>query len=78
MNIDKYILNNHLRIIVKPNSKKNEIKGYDINKKGLRVNIKVKAEQGKANIEVIKFFKKLGHTVSIVKGLKSKEKLLRI
>lgn len=74
----KYITNNSLKIIVKPNSPENEIKGFDVNRKALRVNIKAKAEQNKANIEIIKFFKKLGYDISIVKGLKSKEKILKI
>jgi len=76
--IDKYIVNNTLKIIVKPNSKENKIKEYDFNRKALRVDIKAKAEHNKANIEVIKFFKKLGYDSEIVKGLKSKEKILRI
>jgi len=76
--ISNYLTNNTLKIIVKSNSLKNEIKDYDINKKALRVNIKAKAEHNKANIEVIKFFKKLGYDTEIVKGLKSKEKILKI
>ena len=76
--IEKYIANNTLKIIVKPNSKENEIKEYDFNKKALRINIKAKAEHNKANIEIIKFFKKLGYNVEIVKGLKNKEKILKI
>ncbi len=74
----KYLVNNKLKIIVKANSSKNEIKEFDVNRKALRVNIKAKAEHGKANIEIIKFFKKLGYNVGIVKGLKNKEKILRI
>lgn len=73
----KYIVNNNLKIIVKSNSPKNEIKGFD-NRKRLRINIKAKAEKGKANVEIVKFFKKLGYNIVIVKGLKSKEKILRL
>ena len=66
------------KIIVKPNSSKNEILGYDDAKKGYRVNIKAKAEDNKANIEVIKFLSRLlGKRVRIVRGLKGKEKLIR-
>jgi len=78
INLQKYFINNQLKIIVKPNSKENEIKDYDANKKALRINIKAKAEHNKANVEIIKFLKKLGYNVEIVKGLKSKEKILRI
>lgn len=67
------------KVIVKPNSKKNEILGYDENKKAYRVAIKAKAEQGKANLELIKFLSKtLKKHVMIVKGFKNKEKLLEV
>jgi len=43
------------------------------------VNIKAKAEQNKANIEIIKFFSKLlKKRVRIIKGLKSREKILNV
>ena len=57
--LDKHINNNLLKIIVKPNSNKNEIIGYDDSKKGIKVNIKAPADKNKANTEVIKFFCKL-------------------
>ena len=77
MNIEKYIKNNSLKILVKPNSKKNEILGYDENRKAVKVAIAAHAEKGKANLEVIKFFSKLlGKPVKIKSGLTSKEKLL--
>jgi uncharacterized protein (TIGR00251 family) len=67
------------RIIVKPNSPKNEIAGFDNEKKAYRVNIKAKAEDNKANVEVIKFFSKLlKKRVRIVAGRRSREKILRI
>ena len=67
------------KIIVKPNSAKNEIIKYDENKKAYRVDIKEKAEDNKANKEIIKFFYKLlKKKVSIIKGLKSREKILKI
>jgi len=66
------------KIIVKPNSAKNEIKKFDEGRKAYRVNIKEKAEDNKANIEIIKFFSKLlKKKVKIIKGLKSKEKVLK-
>ncbi|MBW2973099.1 DUF167 domain-containing protein [Candidatus Woesearchaeota archaeon] len=79
MNIEKYIKNNSLKILVKPNSKKNEILGYDENRKAVKVAIAAQAEKGKANLEVIKFFSKLlGKQVRIKSGLASKEKLLKL
>ena len=76
--IENYIVDGKLKIIVKPNSSKNEIKDYDKNRGALRVNIKAPAENNKANIEVIKFFSKLTKKeVKIVLGLTSKKKVLR-
>ncbi|MBS3097224.1 DUF167 domain-containing protein [Candidatus Woesearchaeota archaeon] len=70
---------NSFKIIVKPNMPKNEIKGFDKAKSAYRVNIKAKAEENKANIEIIKFFTKLSKKrVVIISGLKSKEKILKI
>jgi len=79
MNIEKYIKNNSLKILVKPNAKKNEILGYDENRKAVKTAIAAQAEKGKANMEVIKFFSKLlKKQVQIKSGLTSKEKLLKI
>ena len=67
------------KVIVKPNSAKNEIVKLDKERKAYRVNIKEKAEDNKANIEIIKFFSKLlKKKVKIIKGLKSKEKVLKV
>jgi len=67
------------KIIVKPNSAKNEILKFDEGREAYIVNIKEKAENNKANIEIIKFFSKLlKKKVKIIKGLKSKEKILKI
>ena len=66
------------KIIVKPNSAKNEILKFDKERKAYRVNIKEKAEDNKANMEIIKFFSKLlKKKVKIIKGLKSGEKVLK-
>jgi uncharacterized protein len=79
MDIDQYIANNHLKIIVKPNSPKTEIIKYDTERKALIVNIHAKPEDNKANLEIIKFFRKLlKKKVSIKTGLKNKEKILLI
>lgn len=67
------------RIIVKPNSPRNEIVKFDSAKQAYRVNIKEKAEKNKANKEIIRFLSKmLKKEVRIIKGFKSKEKILKI
>ena len=67
------------KIIVKANSHKNEVMGYDPERAAYRVNIQAKAEDNKANIEIIKFFSKLlKKRVRILTGLKSKEKIIKI
>ena len=66
---EKFIL-----VKVKPNSPQSRIveNGNDIT-----VYVKSKAENNKANIEVIRLFSKIYKSVKIFKGLKSKKKLLR-
>jgi len=67
------------KIIVKPNASKNEVLGYDDVRKAYLVSIKAKPEQNKANIEIIKFFSKvLKKKVKIIKGLKGKEKTIKV
>lgn len=78
MNIDDFIVNGSLKIIVKPNKRKNKLLEYDKNKKAIKVAIKAPPENNKANIEVIKFFSKLTKkNTKIIKGKTSKEKLLK-
>jgi uncharacterized protein (TIGR00251 family) len=77
--VKKYIINNHLKILVKPNSVKTEILKWDDEKKALRVNVHAKPEDNEANIEVVKFFSKLLKKKVVIKsGLRSREKLLLI
>jgi uncharacterized protein (TIGR00251 family) len=79
MDITKYVKNNHLQLLVKPNSPKNEIIGWDESRNALRVNIHAKPDNNEANVEVVKFFSKLlKKKVTIKTGLRSKEKLLFI
>lgn len=66
-----------MEIIVNTNKKKTEIIGKKDSK--LILNIKAKPENNQANKEVIKFFSKLYQKpIRIVKGLKSKNKVLKI
>lgn len=77
--VEDYIYAKRLKIIVKPNSPKTEIKGWDKGKEALKVNVKAEPEKGKANKEVIKLFTKLlKKKVAITHGLVSKQKVLRI
>ncbi len=72
------IKENSFKIIVKPNCSENQILSYDKAKQAYRVNIKAKPENNKANIELIKFLSKLlKKKIKIIKGLKSKEKLIK-
>lgn len=66
-----------IRVKVKPNCSKTEIVKKE---NGLyRLNVKGKAEKGDANQEVIKFFSRyFKKNVKIIKGLRSREKLLKI
>jgi hypothetical protein len=66
-------------VIAKPSSRKTEILGWDAGKKELKVAIAAPAEQNKANIELLKFIRKIsGKSVEIVSGLKNKRKIIRI
>jgi len=77
--IAKYINNNRLKILVKPNSPKTEILGWDDSLLALRVTIHAKPEDNEANTEVVKFFSKLLKKKVIIKsGMRSREKLLLI
>jgi len=79
MNIDKYIVNGSISILVKPNAPKSEVIGWDEDRKALRVAISAVPDKDKANKEVVKFFSKLlGKKVEIIRGLRSREKVLRI
>lgn len=77
--IKKHICNNTIKIIVKPNSPKNEITKWDAEKKALRINIAAVPEKDKANKEIIKYFSKLlKKKITIKKGKKTREKILQI
>jgi len=72
------INDNSFKIIVKPNSSKNEILGFDKERNAYRVAIHAKPEDNRANIEIVKFFSKLlKKKVRIVKGLRGREKVIK-
>ncbi len=67
-----------IKVIVKPNSARNDI-SYDEGRKAYVVRIKAPPQDGKANLELIKFlsrhFKK---RAEIVSGATSREKIIRL
>ncbi len=64
-----------IELKVNANKKKTEITKIENNI--YHVNVKARAENNKANLELIKFFSKLtGKQVRILSGLKSKKKLI--
>lgn len=65
------------KAIIKPNANKNEIKGYDEEKKAYIINIKERAEDNKANMGLVKFLSKcLGRKIRIKSGFKSRTKII--
>jgi len=75
---NEYLKNKYIALIIKPNSDNTKIIGYDNYKNALIVNVKSKAEDNKANDEIIKFFSRLLKKKVIIKsGLRSREKLLK-
>lgn len=77
--MDIEIKGSKFKVIVKPNSKANEVLGYDADKKGYRIAISAPADKDKANKELIRFLSKhLGKRVFISSGLRSKEKIVSV
>ena len=65
------------KVIVRPNSSTNEVIGFDKNKKVYLIKIRARAENNKANKELIRFLSKvLGKRLKIKSGFKSKEKII--
>ena len=77
MNISEF--SGRVKILVKPNAKKDELLGFDEEKQAWKVAIAAPPEDNKANIAIIKFFTRLTKKkVTIVIGLTSKQKILNI
>lgn len=67
------------KIIVKPNMPKTEMKGFDKSKEAYMINLKAIPKKGKANLELIKFFKKkLKKDIRIISGKTSKRKTIKV
>ena len=76
MDLSSHIKNNKLRVKVKPNSPKNQIKIED---NIVKISIKAKPDKGKANKELINYISKLlKKKVTISLGKTSKNKTLLI
>lgn len=66
-----------IKIKVKPNSEKHEI--IKIKDSEYKISLKQRAENNKANIELIKLLKRyFKKDARIIKGLKSKEKIVEV
>ena len=75
----KNIREDNVKVILKPNSSKNKIVKFDSERNAYIVEIKAPAYNNKANIELVKFLSRfLKKDVKIIRGFKSREKLLRI
>ena len=76
MDFKKYFKNGALNLKVAPRSGREELVERE---NGLKLFLKAPAEDNKANLELIKFFKKeFKLKVEIISGMKSREKVVRI
>ncbi|MBR9676139.1 hypothetical protein GOV05_03965 [Candidatus Woesearchaeota archaeon] len=67
------------KISVKTNKKETKLTEFDNNKNCFVLEVKAQPIEGRANTEIIKYFKKKNKVnVEIVSGLTSKEKTLRV
>ena len=77
--IEDILKKEKFKVIVKPNSQKNEITGFDEKENAIKINIAAPADKNKANKELIKFLSKaLKKRVRIASGLTSKEKIIEV
>lgn len=70
---------NPFSLIVRTNMPKTEFLGYDEERKAYLMSVHEKPEKGKANLEIIRFFRKeFKMDVRIISGMTSKHKLVKI
>ena len=75
--IIKRISKGILKVIVKPNSPKTEIIGWDNEKQAIRIAVSAAPDKNKANTELLKFLKRqTSRKCEIKSGAKSKEKII--
>ncbi len=73
------IKESRFNVIVKTKSNSNKLVGFDKEKQAYLLNIKAVPEKGQANKEIIRFLSRLlKKQVRIVRGLKSKEKIIEV
>jgi uncharacterized protein (TIGR00251 family) len=66
-------------VIAKPNSSRNEILGYDPERKAYKVAVAAPAQDGKANLELVKFLsRELKKKVAIKSGFTGKNKIIEV
>lgn len=79
MDLAAYAQNGILKIIAKPNKMRTEIEKYDPEQRAVIVHIAAVPDKDKANKELVKFLSRaLGRKVEIVKGMRSREKYIKI
>ena len=67
------------KVIVSANAKSNEIISFDESRNDYKISIKARAEDNKANIELMKFLSKTTKKKArIVSGLRSREKIVEL
>ncbi|MFH1182210.1 MAG: DUF167 domain-containing protein [Candidatus Woesearchaeota archaeon] len=73
------IKENIFSVVAKPNSSKNEILGYDSERKAYKIAVAAPAQDGRANLELVKFLsKELKKKAVIRSGFKGKRKIIEL
>lgn len=79
MNLEQYIKNNKLSVVIKSKARATEILGYNQEKQAVIIAVKALPEKGEANKELVKFLTKLlKKKVAVKSGFTSREKMLVI
>ena len=69
-------MRNRLKIIVKPNSSKTEVIGWDDSRHALRIAVAAPPDKNKANLALMKFLSKRYGSCSLVSGASAREKIV--
>lgn len=65
-------------VLAKPNAKKTEVIGFDVERQAWRIAIAAPAEDDAANVELVRFLSKIAkRPVKILLGLTSRKKVVR-
>lgn len=69
----------YFKLVVKPGMQRTEFLGFDSERRAFRMNLHARPEKGKANMEILKYFRKeFKKNIEIVSGTTSREKFVRI